>query len=79
MAEELSDEIGISVDFDVLHHDHAVEGIVEHLRDSDAALVAISTHGATGLARLVAGSVAMGVVHRSPCPVLVHRPPHLQE
>lgn len=79
MAEQLAAETGKSVDFDVLHDDDAVGGIVDHLTSSRGSLVALSTHGATGLARLVAGSVAMGVVHRAPCPVLVHRPPHLPD
>jgi nucleotide-binding universal stress UspA family protein len=38
-----------------------------------AAAIALTTHGRTGLPRLVLGSVAMEVVHRAPCPVLVGR------
>jgi nucleotide-binding universal stress UspA family protein len=40
-------------------------------------MVAIATHGRTGVARVVLGSVAMKIVHASPCPVLVARPPRL--
>lgn len=79
MADRISTDIGRPVNFDMLHHDNAVDGIVGRLDDVGASLVAISTHGATGLGRLLAGSVAMGVVHRAPCPALVHRPPHLPE
>ncbi len=39
-----------------------------------ASLVVMSTHGRTGLARVALGSVAMGVVRTSLCPVLVNRP-----
>ena len=40
-------------------------------------LVAMSTHGRTGLARVALGSVATAVVRASLCPVLVNRPPLL--
>ncbi len=43
-----------------------------------ASLVAITTHGRTGLARVLLGSVAMDIVHRSPCPILIHRPLRLR-
>jgi len=38
-------------------------------------LVAMSTIGRGGLARMTLGSVAAAVVHAAPCPVLVVRPP----
>jgi nucleotide-binding universal stress UspA family protein len=37
-------------------------------------MLALATHGRTGLARAVLGSVTAAVVHRSPVPVLVVRP-----
>jgi nucleotide-binding universal stress UspA family protein len=67
-------------DWEVLrHHDphQPAERIVEFARERQAGLVALSTHGRTGLRRLVIGSVAMRVVHDSPCPVLVGRPSEL--
>jgi nucleotide-binding universal stress UspA family protein len=39
-----------------------------------ATLVAMATHGRTGLGRVALGSVATRVVHDSRCPVLVIRP-----
>jgi universal stress protein A len=36
-------------------------------------LIVIGSHGRTGLARLVVGSVAEAVVRTAPCPVLVVR------
>ena len=39
-----------------------------------AALVAMATHGRSGLTRLTMGSVANEVIRHAPCPVLITRP-----
>lgn len=62
------------VDYDVLHHSDPAEAIVDHARLEGAGLIALATHGATGVRRIALGSVAMAVVHDAPCPVLVTRP-----
>ena len=49
------------------------ELIVEHARMLDADLIALTTHGRSGLQRLVFGSVAEAVIRSAPCPVLVVR------
>lgn len=49
----------------------AIKDVVDELEPS---LIALSTHGRTGLARLALGSVATSVVHSSPYPALVVRP-----
>ena len=46
-------------------------------RTSGARLVVMTTHGRGGLPRLLLGSVAAGVVKRSPTPVLLVRPGHV--
>ena len=43
-------------------------------RDVDARLIAMATHGRSGVDRWVVGSVADGVVRRSPLPCLLIRP-----
>jgi nucleotide-binding universal stress UspA family protein len=48
-------------------------GIVQTARDVRADLVVIGSHGRTGIARLMLGSVAAQVVAQSPVPVLVAR------
>lgn len=48
--------------------------LVEHAEQTDAALLAMSTHNPTGLKRMLVGSVTSNVVHRAPCPVLTIRP-----
>jgi nucleotide-binding universal stress UspA family protein len=39
-----------------------------------AAVIAIATHGRSGLSRITMGSVASEVVRHAPCPVLITRP-----
>jgi nucleotide-binding universal stress UspA family protein len=45
--------------------------IVRYASDTGAQMVVMGTHGHSGLAHAVVGSVAERVVHRAPCPVLV--------
>ncbi len=52
----------------------AAEEIIAAARDLHADLVCISTHGRSGLARVLLGSVAEHVVRQAPCPVLTVRP-----
>lgn len=47
--------------------------IVEEAREWGADLIVLGTHGRHGMQRLVLGSVAHGVLHRSACPVLLIR------
>ncbi len=44
-----------------------------------ARLIVMATHGRTGVARLLLGSVALDVIRRSPLPVLLIRPTELAE
>jgi nucleotide-binding universal stress UspA family protein len=41
-------------------------------------LIVLATHGRTGLAHAIMGSVAENVIRRAPCPVLTVRPPRFQ-
>ena len=49
--------------------------IVRYARESAADVVVIGTHGRTGLAHVLLGSIAERIVRTSPCPVLTVRPP----
>src|SRR5437660_183779 len=49
--------------------------IDEAAKELAADLIVVSTHGRTGLAHLLLGSVAEKVIRYAPCPVLVVRPP----
>jgi nucleotide-binding universal stress UspA family protein len=59
---------------------HLVEGdpvreILRVAKDSSADLIVMGTHGWTGLARLLMGSVAENVVRKAECPVLTLKTP----
>lgn len=64
---------GLRVQLEVVTGE-ATEAIVEAADRFDAGLIAMSSHGRTGLARALIGSTAEGVVRQSTKPVLVVRP-----
>lgn len=72
VAHDLEDR-GVKVSWETLHGDDHASSIVEFAQTRRSPLITMTTHGRTGLARVVAGSVTMSVVHRAPCPVLVTR------
>lgn len=49
------------------------EAIIDYARQHEVSLIVMSTHGRTGLARWVYGSVADKVLRGAPCPVLLVR------
>jgi nucleotide-binding universal stress UspA family protein len=51
------------------------EVVVRFAREQAVDLIVMGTHGHTGLAHLLLGSVAEKVVRRAPCPVLTVRHP----
>jgi nucleotide-binding universal stress UspA family protein len=52
----------------------AREALVRAAREEGAQLLVVGSHGRTGLAKLLLGSVASHVVSHAPCNVLVVRP-----
>ena len=48
--------------------------IVRYARKHDIDLIVLATHGRSGLAHVIIGSVAESVVRTAPCPVLTVRP-----
>jgi nucleotide-binding universal stress UspA family protein len=57
----------------VLLQGSPADAILTYATDSKIDLIVMSTHGRTGLTRLVFGSVAESVLRRSPCPLLLVR------
>ena len=65
---------GIEVEELVVHGEAASE-IVRVAREHHVDLIVISSHGRTGLGRILFGSTAEAVVRHATCPVLVVKPP----
>jgi nucleotide-binding universal stress UspA family protein len=57
----------------------AAEEILAAARESGADLIAMATHGRTGLSRLLFGSVAEAVLRHAPIPVFMIRQPEAVE
>ena len=65
---------GISVTWSV-RRGRATEEILAAACESDVDLIAMATHGRTGLGRLLFGSVAEAVLRQAPVPVFMIRQP----
>jgi nucleotide-binding universal stress UspA family protein len=65
---------GLEIEEVIAHGDAAAE-IVRVARERKVDLIVISSHGRTGLGRILFGSTAESVVRHAPCPVLVVKPP----
>lgn len=65
---------GLDVE-DVIAHGEAASEIVRVAEERRVDLIVISSHGRTGLGRILFGSTAEAVVRHAPCPVLVVKPP----
>jgi len=74
MTEHDLREVGLDTDARVLDGDPS-QTIVRIAKSEKVDLVIVGSHGRTGLAKLVMGSVASHVVSHLPCSVLVVRNP----
>lgn len=64
-----------SIHQDVMPAGNAARTLVRHIADLEADLVVMTTHGHGPVRRVWLGSTTDGVIRRSPCPVLILRPP----
>lgn len=69
---------GLDVEEIIVHGDAAAE-IVRVAAERGVDLIVISSHGRTGLGRIIFGSTAEAVVRHATCPVLVVKPPQEEE
>jgi nucleotide-binding universal stress UspA family protein len=69
---------GLDVEEIIVHGDAAAE-ITRVAAEREADLIVISSHGRTGLGRIIFGSTAEAVVRHATCPVLVVKPPPEEE
>jgi nucleotide-binding universal stress UspA family protein len=65
---------GLNVEEVIVHGDAAAE-IVRVAGEREVDLIVVSSHGRTGLGRIIFGSTAEAVVRHASCPVLVVKPP----
>jgi nucleotide-binding universal stress UspA family protein len=72
LAQLRPDDPRVKVDYKLLDGEPA-EQILKTASSANADLIVLGTHGATGLARLLMGSVAEDVLRRASCPVLTVR------
>lgn len=73
-AIEIDKQYGLQADWDVLHGKQPARAIAEYAAGFPGAMVAMTTHGYTGLNRINLGSVTLDVVHMIHCPVLTYKP-----
>lgn len=69
---------GLKVE-EVIGHGDAAAEIVRVADEHEVDLIVISSHGRTGLGRIIFGSTAEAVVRHARCPVLVVKPPPDEE
>ena len=72
-------DAGINVRWHLAEDTAAATGIVQRTSHSAVDLIVMATHGRTGLARVLTGSVATEVIRHAQVPVLTLRPEHLHE
>lgn len=66
---------GRSTNWETLHGAHPSRVLVAYALTDPGPILALATHGRSGLRQVLMGSVAMKVVHESPSPVLVVQGP----
>jgi nucleotide-binding universal stress UspA family protein len=74
---ELASQAGVDADIEMLEEIRKKfsKAIANEAQRWEADLIVMGTHGRIGIARLVLGSVAEGVLHNAPVPVLLVRGP----
>lgn len=69
---------GVTAHAVLLRSSYPAGALVDYAESLPASMLAMSSHGRTGLARVAFGSVTMGVLNTAPCPVLVTRAANLR-
>ncbi|MBS3939712.1 MAG: universal stress protein [Actinobacteria bacterium] len=76
-ADELT-QVGLNVRWHLVEDTQPASGIIHQAAHRDADLIVMATHGRTGLARILTGSVTTDVIRNAPVPILTLRPEHLK-
>jgi nucleotide-binding universal stress UspA family protein len=64
--------VGVKVK-SVVRYGHDAQEILDHAKERDVDLIAMSTHGRTGLTQFILGSVANKIIHHATVPILLCR------
>ena len=73
MAADIREHDGVEADV-AMRVGSAAQEIIAHADENKADCIVIATHGHTGFAHFLFGSIAEKVVRTSPCPVFTVRP-----
>ena len=65
---------GINIETAIVEDNWPAYAIIDYAKNHDMDLIAMATHGRTGLKKMMLGSVAQQVLHESPIPVFLIRP-----
>ena len=69
--EAAANKVGVNIKLQILKSTSVVKDITTFAKSRKMDLIVISSHGRTGLDKVILGSVANGVVQRTRCPVLL--------
>lgn len=69
--EEMANKVEVEIKLQILKSNSVVKDITTFAKSRKMDLIVISSHGRTGLDKLILGSVANGVIQRTRCPVLL--------
>jgi len=69
--EAMANKVGVNIKLQILKSTSVVKDITTFAKSRKMDLIVISSHGRTGLDKVILGSVANGVVQRTRCPVLL--------
>ncbi len=69
--EVMANKVGVSIKLKILKSDFVVKDITTFAKSKKIDLIVMSSHGRTGLDKLILGSVANGVIQKTRCPVLL--------
>jgi nucleotide-binding universal stress UspA family protein len=74
VIEKLAHEAGVPCETSYVVNDHPDEAIVNFAKEAQCDLIAMASHGRSGIRSILIGSVTQKVLARAVCPVLVFHP-----
>jgi nucleotide-binding universal stress UspA family protein len=69
--EVMANKVGVNIRLQILQSISVVKDITTYAKSRKIDLIVMSSHGRTGLDKLIIGSVANGVIQRTRCPILL--------